>query len=123
MFQQMRVAKHTKSISNIKDFYCRQLGFKVIGSFQDHQGYDGIFLGNQSEYHLEFTTSEVLPNRILDPDDLMVFYCESDEEYLKIEETFIHYPKVETRNPYWHDKGIALLDPDGNVVVICKSNW
>lgn len=123
MFQQMRIAKHTKSIHNIKDFYCRLLGFKVIGSFQDHQGYDGIFLGNKDEYHMEFTTSNEDPRRLQDPDDLMVFYCETEEEYYKLEEIFARHLKVETRNPYWHDKGITVLDPDGNVVVICKANW
>lgn len=123
MFQQMRIARHTKSISQVKDFYCKLLGFKVIGSFRDHEGYDGIFIGNKGEYHLEFTTSNDTPNRVQDPDDLMVFYCETEAEYNMLEEILMHHKKVETRNPYWHDKGVTVLDPDGNVVVICKTNW
>jgi catechol 2,3-dioxygenase-like lactoylglutathione lyase family enzyme len=122
MFQQMRIAKHTKSIHQVKDFYCTLLGLKVIGSFQDHLGYDGIFIGNKGEYHMEFTTSNETPKILQDPDDLMVFYCENEEEYYKFEEIFAHHLRVETHNPYWHDKGLTVLDPDGNVVVICKAN-
>lgn len=39
-----RVARHTNNITAIQDFYTQVLGLKLLGSFEQHDGYDGIFL-------------------------------------------------------------------------------
>lgn len=52
----IRIARPTDNIAALLPFYCQGLGFEVIGSFEDHQGFDGVMLGHpQAPYHLEFT--------------------------------------------------------------------
>lgn len=118
--QQMRLARHVSDIPTTVTFY-QKLGFKVIGSFENHSKYDGVFLSLNDSYHLEFTSSDELPNRLADPDDLMVLYCSDHKEYERLNDLF--ETQVLTRNPYWHDKGITIRDPDGQVIVICKEKW
>ena len=47
------------TVSNLEQsiqFYRDGLGFEVIGSFEDHDGFDGVMLGHPDlDYHLEFT--------------------------------------------------------------------
>ena len=56
--------------------YCRGLGLRVIGRFEDHEGFDGVMLGVAGAgYHFEFThcrTHPVLPTPTVE--DLAVFY-------------------------------------------------
>ena len=116
-----RTARHTKDLNRIIDFYGRVLGLKVLGEFRDHENYDGIFLGPEgSDWHLEFTTSDVAPAHYPDNDDLLVFYAESVEEFNRIKERFIanRVRAVAPKNPYWKNNGITFMDPDGFRIVI-----
>ena len=46
----------TDQLKKVVNFYCEGLGLKKIGSFEGHEGYDGIMIGlPNSSYHLEFT--------------------------------------------------------------------
>jgi catechol 2,3-dioxygenase-like lactoylglutathione lyase family enzyme len=99
-----RIARHTKNLNRIIDFYGRILGLTFLGEFRDHDNYDGIFLGVPGAgWHLEFTVSDALPDHKPDDDDLLVFYAESVDEFNIIKQKFIKnkvkpvYPK----NPYW----------------------
>ena len=75
-----RVARHTSKIDTIINFYHSILGFDILGSFENHDGYDGVFLGLKDEnWHLEFTISETSPNHHPDEDDLLVFYANSEK--------------------------------------------
>lgn len=40
-----RVARPTNRLKEVEAFYTKGLGFKVIGQFQDHDGFDGVMLG------------------------------------------------------------------------------
>lgn len=56
-----RFARHTNNLEQLKTFYIDVLGLELLGSFENHNGYDGIFLGNQNEnWHLEFTKSDAV---------------------------------------------------------------
>jgi len=44
-----RIARHTKDLNRIIDFYGRILGLKVLGEFKDYQNYNGVFLGIPGE--------------------------------------------------------------------------
>jgi hypothetical protein len=72
----LRIARPTRSIAALLPFYTTGLGFKVISSFQQHAGFDGLMLGHPSlPYHLEFTTQEGHePGRAPTEDNLLVFY-------------------------------------------------
>jgi len=80
----LRVARHTTNLERVKQFYEQVLGLEFQGSFQDHAGYDGIFLGKTGEnWQLEFTcTHDVAAiDRRVDEDDLIVFYPFKKVEY------------------------------------------
>lgn len=116
-----RTARHTKNLNRIIDFYGRVLGLKVLGEFKDHENYDGVFLGIPgADWHLEFTTSNVSPAHYPDNDDLLVFYAESVEEFIRIKERFIanRVRPVAPKNSYWKNNGITFPDPDGFRIVI-----
>lgn len=118
-----RYARHTKNIEKLTTFYTTVLDFEMIGNFQDHNGYDGVFLGkaNQS-WHLEFTQDGNLPESKPDDDDLLVFYPESLSDYQKIIDNLEKYqvPILEPKNQYWKENGICFEDCDHYKIIISK---
>ena len=53
-----RYARHTNNLEQLKSFYIDVLGLELLGGFENHDGYDGAFIGKQDEnWHLEFTQS------------------------------------------------------------------
>lgn len=77
-----RVARHTNNIDSIINFYRNILGLEILGEFKNHDNYDGVFLGfKNKDWHLEFTVSDEKPIHNFDDDDLLVFYCDSQDEY------------------------------------------
>ena len=117
----IRVARNTNNLEVIKKFYINILTFKLLGSFKNHNKYDGVFLGfSNADWHLEFTVSEDKAIHQFNEDDILVLYPESKNEYDALlknvssnEITFIT-PK----NPYWIENGKMFLDPDGYRIVI-----
>jgi len=52
----VRVARPTDHLDEIVIFYRDGLGFEVLASFEDHDGFDGVMLGLPGEQvHFEFT--------------------------------------------------------------------
>lgn len=115
----LRVARHSSHLAPLIEFYQGLLGLENLGAFKDHDGYEGVFLGNQ-HWHLEFTTSAETPVHQADEDDLLVFYCSSTATYEKLVEQLIKAgtPQVTAKNPYWTKQGKTFLDPDGFRVVL-----
>jgi len=116
-----RVARHTNKLEPIITFYKDLLGLEVIGEFTNHDKYDGVFIGKLGlNWHLEFTTSEESSKHQTDKDDLLVFYLESEEEYISVKQKFDDngLSSVQSKNPYWNNNGSAYLDPDGFRIVI-----
>ncbi len=117
----LRVARHTTNLQAITNFYTQLLGLEVLGSFNDHDGYDGVFLGTpEQDWHLEFTTSAKPPSHQPDEDDLLVFYVDTQEELEALAQRFSEkgIKTVEPKNPYWLTNGIAYADADGYRVVL-----
>ena len=57
-----RVARHTNNLKAITTFYTGVLGLKIFGSFEDHNTYNGVFLGLQGlDWHLELQHQAMLP--------------------------------------------------------------
>jgi hypothetical protein len=53
---QLRVARHTERLEEVVGFYRDGLGLTEIGGFQNHAGYDGVFLEvSGTDAHLELT--------------------------------------------------------------------
>ncbi len=120
-----RFARHTNDLEKIKAFYVNILGLEIIGGFENHDGYDGVFLGKANEnWHLEFTQSAETATHIFDDDDLLVFYPNTKLEFELIMENVKKYavPFIEAKNPYWKNlainEGKIFLDPDGYRIVV-----
>lgn len=121
-----RQARHTNQLAPIIDFYTEIIGLSNLGSFENHEGYDGVFIGPKDSFmkkdgwHLEFTVSWEQPLHRPDEDDLMVFYPNTTEEFeqiiVKLQSANIK--RYRPKNKYWQRNGVAILDPDGYGVII-----
>jgi catechol 2,3-dioxygenase-like lactoylglutathione lyase family enzyme len=116
-----RFARHTNDLEQIKSFYIDILGFELLGGFENHNGYNGIFIGKSNEnWHLEFTKSEDIVLFDFNEDDILVFYPNSKMEFdlvvNKVQSNKIEF--IKAKNPYWNENGKMILDPDGYRVVI-----
>ena len=118
---QFRAARHTNDLKAITEFYTKVLGLQVLGSFEDHDGYNGVFLGMPGEsWHLEFTQSEDAAQHMPDADDLLVLYPATRAGYEAIRQRIADagLSLLKAQNPYWQRHGLHVADPDGFGVVI-----
>ncbi len=116
-----RFARHTNNLEPLKSFYTNILGLEILGGFENHNEYDGVFIGKINEnWHLEFTKSKELVVINFGEEDILVFYPNSKLEYDlildKIEQQNIQF--IKPKNPYWKENGKMILDPDGYRIVI-----
>lgn len=120
-----RIARHTNKINQISEFYINILNLEILGSFKNHNNYDGVFIGKKNlDWHLEFTTSDELAEHHFDEDDILVFYPTEQYFYDAILENIKnHNVKIlQAKNPYWNDNGILIQDPDGYNIIVGYQN-
>ena len=116
-----RFARHTNNLEQLKSFYIDILGLELLGGFENHNGYDGVFIGKPNEnWYLEFTKSDEIVTFNFGEEDILVFYPNTKLEFELIHDKlktnkmeFIH-----AKNSYWNENGKMILDPDGYRVVI-----
>lgn len=118
----LRVARPTDRLDEIVAQYIQGLDLKVLGRFQDHDGYNGVMLGYGGlDYHLEFT-SHVEDPVGPPPDDehLLVFYYPEADEWEQVCNNMkaAGFKQLASRNPYWDVAGKTYMDLDGYRVVI-----
>ncbi len=108
-------------------FYRDGIGFDVIGTFQDHDGFDGVMLGaSGAAYHLEFTQKQGhVAGRAPTEEDLLVFYVPDNNEWQAVVDRMAAhgYLPAKSFNPYWDRNGRTYEDPDGYRVVIQNAVW
>ncbi|WP_348812461.1 VOC family protein [Flavobacterium maritimum] len=121
----LRVARHTDNLQKIENFYINILGFERLGGFQNHNNYDGIFIGKPNlDWHFEFTKSNEKANHYFDEDDILVLYPETILEYENLLNKISanHVSLVISKNPYWNNPQVSggkmFLDPDGFRIII-----
>ncbi len=115
-----RYARHTTDLRKIELFYNDIVGLEKLGGFENHNNYDGLFLGHKnSNWHLEFTTSTEFPKSKFDEDDILVFYVNSEIELANIKKRINqkNIPIEVPKNPYWEENGIMISDPDGFKII------
>jgi hypothetical protein len=121
----LRVARPTDHLDEVIRFYREGIGLSILGSFEDHQGFDGVMLGLPgAAYHLEFTRKHGhSAGRAPTQDNLLVFYISDKQEWLNATERMAAagYESVASFNPYWDRLGQTYEDPDGYRVVIQNS--
>lgn len=117
----LRVARHTDDLERIENFYVDILGFERLGGFENHNNYDGIFIGKPGlDWHFEFTQSTQKAVHSFDQDDVMVFYPKTIEDYNRLINTLLNnnISSITANNPFWNENGKMFLDPDDYRIVI-----
>ncbi|TBW48241.1 hypothetical protein EZI54_21505 [Marinobacter halodurans] len=123
----LRIVRPTDHLAATTAMYRNGLGFQLLGSFRDHDGFDGAILGHpRHNYHLEFTHHRgTTVGRAPTPDNLLVFYVPERLDWeascrRMLEAGFV---PVESYNPYWDDAGRTFEDIDGYRVVLQNRAW
>lgn len=73
-----------------------------------------------TDWHLEFTSTNEVINSKYDEDDILVFYPTNEKEYEQIVKN-IKENNIEillSKNPYWKENGILIQDPDKFNIII-----
>jgi catechol 2,3-dioxygenase-like lactoylglutathione lyase family enzyme len=123
MTMQLRVARHTQQLEEIVSFYRDGIGLPEIGRFNDHEGYQGVFLALPgTEAHLEFTSGGRHRAPASHPESLLVLYLGDDESVRKVASR-LDAASVTAANPYWAEHGTTFADPDGFRIVLVPDRW
>ncbi|MCW4630035.1 MULTISPECIES: VOC family protein [Marinomonas] len=123
----MRVARPTDNLGKITDMYIHGLGFKLLGRFEGHNGFDGSIIGHeQHNYHLEFTHHKgTTVGKAPTQDNLLIFYVTDAQVWRlccekMLSAGFVH---VSSYNDYWDVVGKTFEDIDGYRVVLQNREW
>jgi catechol 2,3-dioxygenase-like lactoylglutathione lyase family enzyme len=123
----LRVARASDNLADVIRFYRDGLGFEQLGSFEDHEGFDGIMLGHAgSGYHLEFTHRRGhAVGRAPTEENLLVFYLPERGDWQAGVDRLRGrgYKSTPSTNPYWDRNGVTFEDPDGYRVVLQNAAW
>jgi len=123
----LRVARPTDHLEDVLRFYTDGLGLSRLGSFEDHDGFDGVMLGVPGgTYHLEVTRKRGHPaGSAPTQDNLLVFYLPDREAWQQALDRMITtgYAPVPSFNPYWDRVGRTFEDADGYRVVLQNASW
>jgi hypothetical protein len=107
--------------------YSRGLGLSVVGSFEDHEGFDGVMLGDAgADYHFEFTRCRTHPvTPAPTAEDLAVFYLAVRSEWRRACANMLAagFRQVTSFNPYWDVRGRTYEDEDGYRIVLQNAEW
>jgi hypothetical protein len=107
--------------------YREGLNLEELGSFKDHQNFDGIMIGAPScSYHFEFTRKKGhSAPRSPSPELLLVFYYPEVVEWKAVCERMLAagFKPVISHNPYWDQCGRTFEDPEGYRIVLAQRHW
>lgn len=103
-------------------FYRDRLGLPELGRFEDHAGYDGVFLDLPGTgTHLEFTTGGRHAAPEPHPESLLVLFL-GDWETVRAVAKRLDGEPLEPANPYWAEHGLTFADPDGFRIVLAAQS-
>ena len=127
MKQHLRIARPVGDIERSARMYCQGLTLRILSSFRDHDGFDGIMVGMpEAEYHFEFTQSRRHPAAPRPtPEDLLVFYYPDESEWRVASERMeaAGFEPVSSFNPFWNLHGRTYQDSDRYRVVLQQAAW
>ena len=123
----LRIARPVSDLGRAVRMYVEGLDLRVLGSFEDHDGFDGVMIGREGEsHHFEFTRCRAHAVRPTPThEDLVVFYVADSVEWQAACERMTHagFAIVPSFNPYWDVRGMTFEDPDGYRVVLQNAEW
>ena len=127
MSRHIRIARPVRDLARTESMYCRGLGLRVVGRFENHDGFDGVMLGLKgSSYHFEFTHCRIHPIAPAPTlEDLLVFYVPAAAEWQTACASMLAagFKQVPPFNPYWEKRGRTYEDPDGYRIVLQQAEW
>jgi catechol 2,3-dioxygenase-like lactoylglutathione lyase family enzyme len=123
----LRIARPVGDLQRTQSMYRDGLGIRVIGSFKDHDGFDGVMMGAPGlHYHFEFTRCAAHPVAASPtPEDLAVFYIADAVEWERVSASMLAagFTAIASFNPYWDVRGRTFQDTDGYRVVLQNAAW
>ena len=127
MTPHLRIARPVTDLDRSVAMYTQGLGLTRLAGFRDHQGFDGVMLGEPGgSHHFEFTCCPGHPVRPTPtPEDLLVFYVPDLAEWRSRCQAMqaAGFLEVTPFNPYWLDRGCTFQDADGYRVVLQRAAW
>jgi len=123
---QIRIARPTGDLAAASAFYGDVLGFAVLASFEEHDGYSGGIFGlPDASRQLELVSHEgTLPSPT--SEDQLVLFLGSGER-VENDAARLRAAGFEPRpsaNPYWARTGaVCFVDPDGYWLVLSPEAW
>lgn len=123
----LRVARPASGLDRSVEMYCAGLGLAILGTFRDHNGFDGTMVGEPSAaVHFEFTVCRAHPvEPSPTPEDLVVFYLPESFKWAERCSLVVaaSFKEVQPFKPYWSRSGRTFEDPDGYRVVLQNAAW
>jgi catechol 2,3-dioxygenase-like lactoylglutathione lyase family enzyme len=123
----LRIARPTDDLEALLSFYRDGLGLSLLLRFEDHDGFDGMMLGQEgAPYHFEFTRAKGhVAGRAPTQDNLLVFYLPDAGEWKAAVQRMqdAGFASVASFNPYWDREGMTFEDPDGCRIVLQRAAW
>ena len=123
----LRIARPVRNLARSTEMYCHGLGLTILGSFRDHDGFDGNILGDLgSRYHFELTYCHAHPVAPTPTaEDLVVLYFPEKSEWQASCNNMqaAGFKQVASFNPYWEARGLTYEDPDGYRTVLEQAEW
>ncbi len=124
---ELRIARPSDDLDALPAFYVEGLGLRLLGRFEDHDGFDGLILGLPGAgYHLEFTHARGhRAGRAPTRDNLLVLYLPDPVVWEAAVARMIAagFAPVPAFNPYWDRAGRTFEDPDGYRIVLQCQDW
>jgi hypothetical protein len=129
-FVAMRVARPTLELDRIRVFYEHVVGLPLLGSFADHDGYDGVIFGLPDERaQLELVRSPHGDVPVPTNEDALVLYHRSVGSASDLVDRLQQAGTVEvtddpTENPYWSRRAArCYVDPDGYRLIVVPDEF
>jgi hypothetical protein len=123
----IRIARPTDNLAVISKMYIDGLGFQLLGSFDDHNGFDGVIIGHPNHlFHLEFTHHRgTIVGKAPTQDNLFVFYLPDEQGWRENCQAMLTagFDEVASYNSYWDVVGKTFEDVDGYRVVLQNRDW
>jgi catechol 2,3-dioxygenase-like lactoylglutathione lyase family enzyme len=124
--QMLRVARPCSDLVAARRFYVDALGLSILAEFADHQGFDGLIVGEPgAPWHLELVHERGTAVSPPSPEDLIVLYLADAAAYAAREQRLraAGFVPVPSHNPYWDHDGASFEGPDGYRVVLTRRPW
>ena len=120
----VRIARPSRDLAATSHFYQALIGLERLGGFEQHNGYDGCFLGFVcATWHLELTFhKDHQPTPSVE--DLLVFYLDQTAlDDVVARASTLGLVAVLHPNPYWEASGaVGFVDPDGYFLILCPED-